>query len=152
MNRRIIVEILVIALGALLTYTAPAVGQTAPKDSTQKTGDASERIKGYTVEKKNEAVAYGKKLVSDLDKKIKDLEAQIARDTSSAKADLQRQLSELKAKRAQAGRSSTSSGKRSETRRSSPSSGHASFMGRPRRAMNSGKAASALAPRITFVV
>src|SRR3989442_9985110 len=113
MNRRIIVEILVIALGALLTYTAPAVGQTAPKDSTQKTGDASERIKGYTVEKKNEAVAYGKKLVSDLDKKIKDLEAQIARDTSSAKADLQRQLSELKAKRAQAGKKLDELGKAS---------------------------------------
>lgn len=89
-----------IALTVILTLPVPAISQTA----AQKAGDASETIKSYTIEKKNEAVAHGKKLVSDLDVKIKDLESRISRDTSSAKADLQRQLSELKAKRAQAGK------------------------------------------------
>jgi DNA repair exonuclease SbcCD ATPase subunit len=89
-----------IALAAILTLPVPAITQTP----AQKAGDAAETIKGYTIEKKNEAVAHGKKLVSDLDVKIKDLESRISRDTSSAKADLQRQLSELKAKRAQAGK------------------------------------------------
>jgi uncharacterized coiled-coil protein SlyX len=89
-----------IALTVILTLPIPAFTQTP----TQKAGDAAETIKSYTIEKKNEAVAHGKRLVSDLDAKIKDLESRISRDTSSAKSDLQRQLSELKAKRAQAGK------------------------------------------------
>jgi DNA repair exonuclease SbcCD ATPase subunit len=96
----IIPLILGIALTVILTLPVPAITQTP----AQKAGDAAETIKSYTIEKKNEAVAHGKKLVSDLDLKIKDLESRISRDTSSAKSDLQRQLSELKAKRAQAGK------------------------------------------------
>ena len=89
-----------IALTVILTLPVPAFTQTP----AQKAGDAAETIKSYTIENKNEAVAHGKALVSDLDAKIKDLESRISRDTSSAKTDLQRQLSELKAKRAQAGK------------------------------------------------
>jgi len=92
MNRRVTLGILAIVLGAFLTPAAPAVGQTSGKDATQKVGEAADAIKGYTVDKKNEAVVYAKKLVSDLDAKIKDLDAQVARDTSAAKADAQRQL------------------------------------------------------------
>jgi hypothetical protein len=99
MNRRVTLAILAIALGAFLTYAAPAVGQTSGKDATQKTSEAADAIKGYTVEKKNEAVVYAKKLVSDLDAKIKDLEAQVSRDTSAVKTDAQRQLKDLKATR-----------------------------------------------------
>ena len=88
---------LAIGLCAILTSAAPAVGQT----STQTSGDTTDKIKSYSVEKKNEAVAYGKKITSDLDAKIKALEAQVARDTSSTKADAQRELKELKAKRAE---------------------------------------------------
>lgn len=102
MNRRVPLGILAIALSAFLTPAAPAVGQTATKDATQKVGDAADAIKSYTVDKKNDAVAYAKKLLSDLDAKIKDLEAQASRDTSAAKADAQRQLKELKATRAKA--------------------------------------------------
>ena len=39
--------------------------------------------------------------MSELDVKIKDLEGQISRDKSAAKADAQRELKELKAKRAE---------------------------------------------------
>jgi len=99
MNRRVTLGILAITLGAFLTPAAPVVGQTSGKDAAQKAGEAADAIKGYTVEKKNEAVVYAKKLVSDLDAKIKDLEAQVSRDTSAAKADGQRQLKELKATR-----------------------------------------------------
>jgi len=99
MNRRVTLGILAIVLGAFLTHAAPAVGQTSGKDATQKVGEAADAIKAYTVDKKNEAVVYAKKLVSDLDVKIKDLEAQVSRDTSAAKADGQRQLKELKATR-----------------------------------------------------
>ena len=99
MNRHVTLAIFAIALSAFLTHAAPAVGQTSGKDATQKVGEAADAIKGYTVEKKSEAVAYSKKLMSDLDAKIKDLEAQVSRDTSAAKADGQRQLKELKATR-----------------------------------------------------
>ena len=99
MNRCVTLAIFAIALGAFLTPAAPAVGQTSGKDATQKVGEAGDAIKGYTVEKKSEAVAYAKKLMSDLDVKIKDLDAQVTRDSSAAKADLERQLKELKVTR-----------------------------------------------------
>jgi small-conductance mechanosensitive channel len=89
MNRSVNLGIFAIALSAFLTHAAPAVGQTSTTDA----------IKGYTVEKKNEAAAHAKKLVSDLDAKIKALDAQVSSDTSAAKADGQRQLKELKATR-----------------------------------------------------
>jgi len=44
--------------------------------------------------------AYGKKMMSDMDVKIKELEAQMSRDASAAKADTQRGLNEMKEKRA----------------------------------------------------
>ena len=99
MNRSVTLGIVAVAMGAFLIHAAPAVGQTSGKDATQKVGEAADAIKGYTVDKKNEAVVYAKKLVSDLDAKIKDLDAQVARDTSAVKADAQRQLKELKATR-----------------------------------------------------
>lgn len=113
MDRIVHLEILAIALSVILTQAAPAAGQTSTKDVTQKAGETGDAIKNYTVDKKNEAVAYGKKLVSDLDVKTKELEAQVSRDTSAAKADLQRQLNELKAKRAQAGKKLDELGKAS---------------------------------------
>lgn len=90
-------KILAIVLAAILTCAVPALAQT----STSSSESATEKMKGYSIEKKNEAVAYGKKLVSDLDVKIKDLEAQVSRDASSAKADAKRGIAEMKAKRAE---------------------------------------------------
>src|SRR5437870_4353950 len=100
MVRRVTLGILAIGLCAILTPVVPAAGQTP----TQKSSETTDKIKGYSVEKKNEAVAYGKKLVSGLDVKLKELEAQVARDTGAAKADGERQLKELKALRANAGK------------------------------------------------
>jgi hypothetical protein len=59
-------------------------------------------VKGYTVEKKSEAVAYGKKLVRDTDAKIRDPERQAAKSKGEAKAALEQNITELKEKRAQA--------------------------------------------------
>jgi hypothetical protein len=84
------------------SWRALAVGSCAILASTalvaaQTSTGTTDKMKSYSVEKKNEAVAYAKKLLSDLEAKIKDLERQVARDTSAAKADGQRQLKELKA-------------------------------------------------------
>ena len=93
MTRRAYLWTLVIGLSAMLS-AAPAVAQTSGDTTTDK-------IKSYSVEKKKEAVAFGKKAMSELDGKIKALEKQVASDTSAAKADMQRDLKELKAKRAE---------------------------------------------------
>jgi Spy/CpxP family protein refolding chaperone len=87
---------LTIGLCALLLAAAPAVAQTS--------GSTADKSSGYTYEKKNEAMAHGKKLMSDFDVKMKELEAQISRDASATKADAQRQMKELKAKRAETGK------------------------------------------------
>jgi len=93
MRRTISVKALAIGLGALLLAAAPAVAQTS--------GSTADKSSGYTYEKKNEAMTHGKKLMSDFDVKMKELEAQISRDASATKADAQRQMKELKAKRAE---------------------------------------------------
>ena len=96
MHRTVSLGILAIALSILPTQAAPAAAQTSTKDVTQKAGETGDAIKNYTVDKKNDAVAYGKKLVSDLDVKIKDLEIQLSRDVSAAGADAKRQVNELR--------------------------------------------------------
>jgi peptidoglycan hydrolase CwlO-like protein len=94
-------KILVIALSLFLLPATTVVAQTSTMGE----------VKSYTVEKKNEAVAYSKKLVNDFDVKIKDLETQISKDTSAAGADAKRQgkdlkeLADLKAARAKASKS-----------------------------------------------
>jgi predicted nucleic acid-binding Zn-ribbon protein len=97
-------KILVIALSLFLLQAAPAAAQTSTATAAKQVTEASETIKNYSVEKKNEAVTYSKKLVSDFDVKIKDLETQISKDSSAAGADAKRQMKELtdlKAARAQ---------------------------------------------------
>ena len=97
-------KIPVIPVIALCLFLLPATTVVA---QTSTMGE----IKSYSVEKKNEAVAYSKKLVNDFDVKIKDLETQISKDTSAAGADAKRQakdlkeLADLKAARAKASKS-----------------------------------------------
>ena len=43
----------------------PALAQTTAKDVSKKTGEAVDTLKSYTVDKKNDAVAYGKKMLRD---------------------------------------------------------------------------------------
>jgi hypothetical protein len=92
-------------LGVILA-TGTAAAQTS--------SSTTDKMKGYSVEKKNEAVAYGKKMMSDFDAQVKDLEGQISRDTGAAKADAQRQLKDLKAQQAAAGKKLDELGKASK--------------------------------------
>jgi hypothetical protein len=92
------------AATVLLGPALPAWSQTTAKDVSDKAADAADTIRDYTLEKKDEAVAQAKKLASDLDGKIRDLEAQASQQTGDAKAKSQEQIRDLKAKRAAAGR------------------------------------------------
>src|SRR5262245_3777713 len=96
MRRTFSRKALAIGLCGLLLAAAPAVAQTS--------GSTADKSSGYAYEKKNEAMVYRKKLMSDFDVKMKELEAQISRDASATKADAQRQMKELKAKRAETGK------------------------------------------------
>lgn len=91
----------VVLLGAA---PVPAAAQTSSKDVSQKASETVEAIRGYTVEKKDEAVAYAKKVGAEADAKIKDLKAQASRQTGEAKARSQAMIKDLEAKRAQASR------------------------------------------------
>ena len=105
MRRRTSLRVLAIGLGVILA-TGTAAAQTS--------SSTTDKMKGYSVEKKNEAVAYGKKMMSDFDAQVKDLEGQISRDTGAAKADAQRQLKDLKAQQAATGKKLDELGKASK--------------------------------------
>jgi small-conductance mechanosensitive channel len=97
-----IIPAIVVTVGVLATSPLPVPAQTASKDVSQKASETGQAIKDYTVEKKDEAVAHAKKITADLDAKIKDLEAQAAKQTGELKAKSQAQIKDLKAKRAKA--------------------------------------------------
>ena len=102
MSRRI----MIIAIAAVVLLAAaprPAAAQTSAQDVSKKATETGEAIRDYTVERKDEAVAHARKLASDLDTKIKELEAQASKQTGEAKTRLQAQIKDLKAKRDAAG-------------------------------------------------
>lgn len=75
--------------------------------------DAWDNVKSYTVEKKDEAIAYGRKLVRQTDREIKELDQKAAKASGEAKAQFQSDVKELKAKRRQASRKLDEMGKAS---------------------------------------
>jgi hypothetical protein len=79
----------------LLALAQPAVAQTTASDVWN-------TVKSYTVERKNDAVAYGRKLVRNTDREIRALERKAEKATGEAKVQLQSDINELKAKRKQA--------------------------------------------------
>lgn len=97
-----IIPAIIVTIGVLATSALPVPAQTTSKDGSQKASETGQAIKDYTVEKKDEAVAHAKKITADLDAKIKDLEAQAAKQTGELKAKSQAQIKNLKAKRAKA--------------------------------------------------
>jgi hypothetical protein len=75
--------------------------------------DTWDNVKSYTIEKKDEAVAYGRKLVQDADREIGSLEKKAAKSSGEAKAQFQSDIQELKAKRAAASKKLDEMGKAS---------------------------------------
>jgi predicted translin family RNA/ssDNA-binding protein len=77
--------------------------------------DTWDNVKSYTVEKKDEAVAYGRKLVRQSDREIKQLERKASKASGEAKAQFQSDVKELKAKRAEASKKLDEMGKASSS-------------------------------------
>ena len=65
------------------------------------------------MEKKNDAVAYGKKLVRETDGKIKELEVKASKASGDTKALYNREIKDLKVKRSQASKKLDELGKAS---------------------------------------
>jgi hypothetical protein len=111
MTRRVGLAVLAGLLAVVLHPPAPAMAQTPTKDVSKKTVEAWDAVKDYTVEKKNDAVAYGKKLVRETDGKIKQLEGKAAKASGDTKAEYDKAIKDLKAKRAQAAKTLDEMGK-----------------------------------------
>ena len=93
----------VFAAGLATAFAPPqATAQTSAKDVSAKTGEAWDTLKSYTVDRKNEAVTYGRKLMSDTDREIKALEQEAAKASGELKAEYQQQVRAVKAKSAKA--------------------------------------------------
>jgi hypothetical protein len=96
-----VISAIAAAVALLLYAPLPVLAQqTTAKDVGQKMAATGEAIKDYTVDKKDEAVAHAKKLGSDIDAKIKELEAQASKQAGEAKAKSEQMIKDLKVKRA----------------------------------------------------
>src|SRR5215471_21288669 len=83
---------------AVLFHQPTARAQTTAADVEKKTGEAWDTVKSYSVEKKNDAVAYGRKLVRESNNQIKGLEKKAAQASGDARARYNREITDLKAK------------------------------------------------------
>jgi len=110
--KRLGLGILAVVLAAVFCLPAgPAIAQSTTKDVSQKTADAWEKVKSFTVDKKNDAVKFGKRLVRDSDNQLKKLEADAKKASGDTKTAYNEQIKEIKAKRAAAGKKLDEMGK-----------------------------------------
>lgn len=93
MKLEFLVAVLAMVLGPL------AFAETTAKDVSKQTGEAVDTLKSYSVDKKNEAVAYGKKLVSAADRDIKKLERSASKASGDTKAQFKEEMAGIKADR-----------------------------------------------------
>jgi hypothetical protein len=103
MTMKSMLVLMVAALGAALLAPVTWADETGTGAKVAKqAGDAWSTIRGYSVDKKNEAAAYGRKLLDQSDAEIARLEADSAKASGAAKAEFSRQMANLKAARAEA--------------------------------------------------
>jgi hypothetical protein len=100
MNRSIISFMFAGLSTVLLAQPVVAVEQTTGADVSKQAGETWNTIKSYTLDKKSEAVAYGKQLMKDTDAKIAQLETKASTASGEAKVDYDKQIDHLKVVRA----------------------------------------------------
>ena len=92
--------LLVTALLISVPLAGPALGETTSEDLARETKEAYEAFKAYMIEKKNDAVAHGKDLLKKTDAEIDKLKAKADQATGDAKVAYQKEIENLKEKRA----------------------------------------------------
>lgn len=100
-------------MAVLVVAPAFALAETSSDDVSKKAGEAWDTVKSYSVDRKKDAVAYGKKLVRETDREIKELDRKASKASGEAKAQFQSDVKELKVKRAEASRKLDHMGKAS---------------------------------------
>ncbi len=83
------------------TLAAEQAAATSESESAQ-TSEALKTLKTYSLEKKNEAVAYGKRLLKETDAKIAQLQAKASKVSGEAKAAYDKQMADLEVQRSAA--------------------------------------------------
>ena len=73
-----------------------------PTTAESQVREAWERVKAFTIETKDAALEDGRKLMREIDTKIKGLEDKAAQSSGDAKASYERSVADLKVKREQA--------------------------------------------------
>jgi len=94
----------ILAGTAVLLFAQPAVAapQNAGAGVSQQSVETWNTLKAYSVEKKKEAVAYGRQLMKEADARIAQLEATAAKASGEAKARYEKEVKDLKVARAKA--------------------------------------------------
>jgi hypothetical protein len=98
-------SIVAVVAGLTLLWSAPAAlaaGEASAGDTSQHAGDTWNTLKAYSVDKKDEAVAYGKRLMKDADANLAQLEAKASGVSGKSRTDYEKTMAELKVKRAAA--------------------------------------------------
>jgi hypothetical protein len=90
---------LLLAASFTLLSAGPVMAATTSSDVSKQATELWNSIKAYSVDKKAEGTAYGKKLLKDMDDGIAKLEAKASKATGDTKAAYDKEIRDLKASR-----------------------------------------------------
>ena len=102
MLRPIILFVSIVAMIFILAQPIAGIAQSTSESVHKETTEAWNAIKAYMVDKKHEAIAYGKELLHKADARIEELEGEATKASGDTKAQYQKEIKDLKKKRAHA--------------------------------------------------
>ena len=102
MLRPIILFVSIVAMIFILAQPIAVIAQSTSENVHKETTEAWDAIKAYMVDKKHEAFAHGKELLHKADARIEELEGEAAKASGDTKAQYQKEIKDLKKKRANA--------------------------------------------------
>ena len=102
MLRPIILFVSIVAMIFILAQPIAVIAQSASESVHKETTEAWDAIKAYMVDKKHEAFAHGKELLHKADARIEELEGEAAKASGDTKVQYQKEIKDLKKKRANA--------------------------------------------------
>ena len=86
----------------MFAYPRTVIGKTTSTDVSEKAHDTWETFKAYVIDQKHKAVEHGKELLKKSDTKIEEMESKAAKASDDTKAQYQKEIKDLKKKRANA--------------------------------------------------
>jgi len=99
MRRSLVLLTVITACLMAILFTGPAIAETTSSDLAKETKEAMQAFKAYMIDKKKDAVAYGKELLNKTDAEIDKLQAEADGASGDAKQAYQESIEDLKKKR-----------------------------------------------------